>query len=299
MYDVIVVGDSNVDLMIKVEHIANHDEKVRGKLLGKYAGGIAGNFCCVATKFGLKCGIITAVGNDEYGSICLNSFAEYGVNTEGLVVNNKPTYFCVVLLDNTGEKALTIVETANLVPSIADVDINYLNQSKFVHLTSLDLSLARYVALGVKKGVEVSIDIEVTADGAGLKDWKDVLGNTSIVFINKLSIKALFGDEEFDKNAKRLLEMGSKIIVLTCGAEGVKVFTRDDQFTAPAFKVKVKDTTGAGDCFNAFFLGGIINGWELKKAALYANAAAAIAIQQVGSRTAIPDLTEVRSFLKD
>ena len=45
MLDIIGVGDTNVDVMIRVPHIASHDEKVRGQLLGNFPGGIIGNFC--------------------------------------------------------------------------------------------------------------------------------------------------------------------------------------------------------------------------------------------------------------
>ena len=51
MLDIIGVGDTNVDVMIRVPRIASHDEKVRGQLLGNFPGGIIGNFCCAAAAF--------------------------------------------------------------------------------------------------------------------------------------------------------------------------------------------------------------------------------------------------------
>lgn len=56
MLDIIGVGDTNVDVMIRVPRIASHDEKVRGQLLGNFPGGIIGNFCCAAAAFGAKAG---------------------------------------------------------------------------------------------------------------------------------------------------------------------------------------------------------------------------------------------------
>ena len=69
MLDIIGVGDTNVDVMIRVPHIASHDEKVRGQLLGNFPGGIIGNFCCAAAAFGAKAGAVCKVGMDDYGEL--------------------------------------------------------------------------------------------------------------------------------------------------------------------------------------------------------------------------------------
>ncbi len=64
---------------------------------------------------------------------------------------------------------MVVVETPLLVPpSIEDVDVDYLNNARYVHLTSLDLELAKFVASSVNNDVRVSIDIEPTADSGGL-----------------------------------------------------------------------------------------------------------------------------------
>ena len=124
MFDIIGVGDSDVDLMIKVDHLPRHDEKVRGTLLGKFPGGIIGNFCCAAAKFGAKTGIVSVIGDDEFGQLCKEDYIASGVDVHGLVVNKEDsTYFCIVHLDETGEKALTLIETPLIVPQNQDIEI--------------------------------------------------------------------------------------------------------------------------------------------------------------------------------
>ena len=297
MLDIIGVGDASVDLIIKVDHLPGHDEKVRGELLGKYPGGIIANFCCAASRFGAKTGIVTTVGDDDFGRIAIRGLAEFGVDQGGLVVKEgEPTYFGVIQLDSTGEKALVVVETPLLVPSIEDVDVDYLNNARYVHLTSLDLELAKFVASSVNNDVRVSIDIEPTADSGGLDFWEDVLRKLHIFSLNEAGLKALVRCEDICKGAKTLLDYGPQIVVITSGADGVDVFSGDDHFHVPAFKVPVVDTTGAGDCFNAVFLSGLVKGWDLVKAVNYANAAAALSIQHVGARTGLPTEAVTRSF---
>jgi len=63
--------------------------------------------------------------------------------------------------------------------------------------------------------------------------------------------------------------------------------------------VEVKDTTGAGDCFNAVFIACLSKGWTIEQAAKYASAAAAISIQNVGAREGLPTQNEVETFIKN
>ena len=123
MLDIIGVGDTNVDVMIRVPHIASHDEKVRGQLLGNFPGGIIGNFCCAAAAFGAKAGVVCKVGMDGYGELAKSDLQRRGVDISHMVVDPAcETYFCMVLLDDTGEKALTIVETSGFLPKPEEDD---------------------------------------------------------------------------------------------------------------------------------------------------------------------------------
>lgn len=74
--------------------------------------------------------------------------------------------------------------------------------------------------------------------------------------------------------------------------------TADKEFTQPAFLVEVKDTTGAGDCYNAVFLTCLARGLRREQACLHATAAAALAIQSIGSRTSFPSQAHVEAFLR-
>lgn len=300
MFDIIGLGDADVDLMIRVDHIAGHDEKVRGRLLGKYPGGIVANFCCAAARFGARTGIITTVGDDEFGRLAIDELKRFGVDTGGVVVKpGEETYFCIVLLDDTGEKALTIVETSTLTPKIVDIDMDYVARAHYLHIPSLDLDLVQYAAQKASDmGVKVSLDIEATAARAEVGMWERILRHTYIAFPNEAGLSALFGETDLAVAARRMLKMGPKIVVVTCGAQGARVFTSEEEFTMPAFRVAVKDTTGAGDCFNAVFLSGLSKGWDLRKTAKYAAAAAAMSVQEVGARTGLSTQAEVEGFLK-
>lgn len=298
--DIVGIGDSDVDLVIEVDHLPAPDEKVRGTLLGKYPGGVVANFCCAASRVGAKTGIVTTVGDDAFGDMARRSLEEFGVDTEGLVVHeNSDTYFCVVHLDSSGEKALTIVETPNLVPSVEDLNIDYIQQARFAHLSSLGIDLARHLLSIESLNPKLSLDMESTAEGRGFEDWKSVLEHTYIVFLNEQGLIDLFDSEQRRTSARKLLEIGPEIVVITRGSRGVEVHREGGEFSLNAHEVPIQDTTGAGDCFNALFLSGLTRGWELRRCARRANAGAAMSIQEVGARSALPTPEQIDRFLGD
>lgn len=300
MLDIIGLGDADVDLIVRVDHVAGHDEKVRGRLVGKCPGGVIANFCCAAARFGARAGIVTTVGNDEFGRLAIEELKNFGVDTGGVVVKQgEETYFCIVLLDGTGEKALTIVETSTLTPKIEDIDMDYVAKTRYLHMPSLDIDVIEYAApKAAAMGVKVSIDIEATAACLDIAVWEKILRHTYIVFPNEAGLRALFGEVSVAEAASEILKMGPRIVVVTCGAKGAQVFASREEFSVPAFRVRVEDTTGAGDCFNAVFLSGLCKGWDMRKSAQYASAAAAMSVQAIGARTGLPSEAEVDGFLE-
>lgn len=301
MLDIIGIGDADVDLIVEVDHIPAHDEKVRGKLLGKYPGGIIGNFCAAAARFGAATGVVAKLGKDEFGSICLDDFIKRGINTDGMVQKeNEDTYFCVIHLDHTGEKALTIIQTNGFLPKKEEINLEYVRQARYVHMTSLDVDLVDYVFRHLEgSDCVLSLDIEATASKVEPRIWNSVLEKLDIAFPNLAGLQALTGQQDAQKGAHYLLDRGVKMVVVTCGSQGVKIFRDHYCYEHPIYQVNVKDTTGAGDCFNAVFIACLSKNWPIEKAAKYASAAAAMAIQFVGPREGLPTCDEVQEFLKN
>lgn len=300
MLDIIGIGDTNVDLIVKVDHIPAHDEKVRGTLLGKFPGGIIGNFCAAAARFGAATGVVTKLGKDEYGDLCLKDFVKRGINVDGLVQKEDvDTYFCVIHLDHTGEKALTIVQTSGFLPNKEEIDFEYVQKARYVHMPTLDVDLANHVFGHLEgSGCVRSLDIEATASKVDSKTWKSVLSKLDIAFPNLAGLQALTGQHDSEKGARDLLDQGVKTVVVTCGSQGVKIYQDHYYYEHPIYPVDVKDTTGAGDCFNAVFIACLSKDWPIERAARYASAAAAISIQSVGAREGLPTCQEVESFLR-
>jgi sugar/nucleoside kinase (ribokinase family) len=103
-----------------------------------------------------------------------------------------------------------------------------------------------------------------------------------------------FGHDAYDS----LLAQGPRILVIKQGPAGCTVITRDRLERVPGFQVPVVDMVGAGDCFDAAFLAGYLNGLSLWECGRLANAMGAAAVGKRGAGRNMPTCDEVMALLR-
>ena len=86
--------------------------------------------------------------------------------------------------------------------------------------------------------------------------------------------------------------------MITLGSRGVFVSSGGESKILPVPKVKVLDTTGAGDAFNGGLVAALSEGKSLWEAAEFANALASVAVQRMGTTPAMPTRAEIDAFLE-
>ena len=97
---------------------------------------------------------------------------------------------------------------------------------------------------------------------------------------------------------QKLLEQGPGIVTLKRGEKGSIIYTEDEKLVVPSFKVEEVDPTGAGDCFDAGFVFGLLEGWDLERTARFANAIGALATTKRGPMEGTPNLAQALEFMK-
>ena len=116
-----------------------------------------------------------------------------------------------------------------------------------------------------------------------------------------------FGFDTFRKNEgmseeefiKEIFDLDIQNLLLTLGAEGCRLITRDGvDIALPANKVDIVDCTGAGDTMNATFMATFMLGYDLEYALEFANCAAAMSITKEGPRGGVTTVEKVEEFIK-
>lgn len=288
-WDVVGVGDIDIDMFLGVTALAGRDEKVPARLLGEYPGGMIANVTCTASALGASAAMMGRVGTDAYGEMALQGLRDFGVD-ESLVtvVNGGRTFYCVIMLDGSGEKALTAVLTDCHWPQRQDIDPERFSAARVVHLAGDDLELGTWVSREAQAhGALVSLDLEASTAVHGLPALRPMLASTDVLFMNSSGWRLL--DDDPARATELALDLGPKLVVATRGARGILAATGTEWLRVDALPGPVIDTTGAGDCFIGAFLTQLLAGHGLDEASRYAVAAASVSIRLVGSRTAVPD----------
>lgn len=294
--DVLAVGGIDIDWLLKMPKLPSFDEKLRAEYLGQYPGGPVGNFACIASNMGLKVASMCALGDDEGGKKLLQDFKSYGVDVSYITVDPEIiTPFVIVIVDPTGEKAVIVPELDQ--KSGTEISTEAIARSKYVYMMGYNYEQFREIAaIAHQSGTKMMVDIEPSKELAGTKIY-DLLSLCDIASFNEQGFETAF-EKPFSMDAvQNLLNVGPEIMLVTRGGKGVVAVSRDQVVQTAAYDVPVRDTTGAGDTFNAAFLFATIQGDELEKRVQFGNAASAILIQSIGTRTNLPTPNTIKAFI--
>lgn len=296
--DVIGIGDASLDIYLEVDHVPGQREKIIAKSLAYYPGGMVANFSAALSRLGNSCGFHGPVGDDEFGRTTLADLAAKGVDTRYAIIRpGGRTYFGIVMLDGSGEKALVVVPTNCIQLEPDEVSEDWIAQARHLHTTGFAQATAlRAVALAKKHGLTVSIDLE-PAISAKRDELRSLLAQVDVLLVNRRAVRLLGDEDSICKNAELILTYGPKVVCVTMGEAGSLVVSDTEVFEAKAFPVPVVDSTGAGDCFAAGFVHGLIRGWSLRRIAMFASAVGALAVMHRGGRSGTPTSQEVVEFM--
>jgi 2-dehydro-3-deoxygluconokinase len=293
------LGEIALDWVDEVPHFPQPDEKIDAITQSFFMGGVTANFLTAASKLGVSTGFLGAVGTDEYGAFLLDGLKKAGIDASLVKRKDKSAVNFIMVAKDSGEKIIIqspYMQTTKLVPG--DIIADYFSNAKALHTTAIHTDLALHcLEIAKKKNLTVSLDLEKQIAIRGAKVLKPIIKNVDILLPNKEGAKTLTGETDIKVAAKKFLEWGPKIVVITLGGEGCLITTATMQERIPAYKVKVVDTTGAGDAFCAAFISAhVIRGLDVKAAALLANAAAAIKVQSLGATSGQPTWEEALAF---
>ncbi|QEE14842.1 carbohydrate kinase family protein [Promethearchaeum syntrophicum] len=297
------LGEVVVDWVSLIDHFPEPDEKIDSLRQYLFSGGVTANFTVAASRLGAKTGFFGAIGNDSYGDFLKSDFKNENVDYSYLITkNNKntPVNF-IFVVKNTGEKV--IIQSPYMhstIPKVSDLDEKIFENIKLLHTSAIyhDLTI-KAIKLAKKNNIFISLDLEKQIAVRGLSKLRPILHQVDLLIPNKAGAMQLTDTKNPEEAAKKFLDLGVKTIVITLGDQGALIITKNKNVIIPALKVNPVDTTGAGDTFcAALCYSYVLKKFSIEKAALFANAAAALKIQNMGARTGMPTYEEVIQFLK-
>ncbi|WP_375748352.1 ribokinase [Vibrio sp. HN007] len=305
MSKLIVLGSVNADHVLKVPSFPRPGETLHGNGYQVIPGGKGANQAVAAVRLGADIGFIASVGDDAFGIGIRDSFANEGMNTEAVLIEeNTPTGIAMIQVSDTGENSICISAEANgkltaerITPYLDSVkDAEYLLMQLETPMNGVELAAAE----AKKSGTQVVLN---PAPARELSD--ELLKHVDIITPNETEAEVLTGVTVFDDKSAQLAAdvlhaKGIATVMITLGSKGVWLSQEKGKGSIiPGFKVEATDTTAAGDTFNGALVTGLLDGKPLEEAIVFAHGAAAISVTRFGAQTSIPNRDEVESFLKN
>lgn len=267
-----------------------------GSLVGPFPSGAPAIFIDQAGRLGQPCGMIAAIGADDFGTLNLDRLRASGVDVSAIAVHgDAPTGTAFVRYAEDGSRAFVfnIPLSASGRIALTSEGRALLERADHFHVMGSSLFSPAVVAV-VTAGIEqvkqgdgtVSFDPNIRAemlDAAGMREALSQILAACDLFLPSGPELFLFTQAQTEDAAvAELLARGVRAVVVKKGADGASYHDREGTVSMPAFSVEEVDPTGAGDCFGAGFVCAWLAGVAPRKALRQANACGALAVGTKG-----------------
>ena len=310
-FDILVAGEINPDLILSGD-VAPEFGQVE-KLVDSATltiGSSSAIFACGAARLGLKVAFIGVCGDDVFGRFMLDEMQERDVDVENVIVHpNGFTGLSVILAQGADRAILTHPGLISALQA-SDISDSLLRQARHLHVasyflqTKLQPDLANLFRRAHSLGLTTSLDTNYDPSEKWL-GFDELLSVTDVFLPNQTEALSLTKSPSVELASERLAEK-TKLAAIKLGADGALVcgslllegegLGMREIIRAESISVNVTDTVGAGDSFDAGFLYGYLNQWNLEKSLRLACVCGALSTQQAGGVNGQPTLEEAMKY---
>ena len=295
---IVVVGSSNMDMVVKTEHIPAPGETVLSGSFFMNPGGKGANQAVAVARLGGEAVFISKMGNDVFGKQFSQLFSEEGIDIRYLVSDEDlPSGVALITVDQAGENSIVVASGANAALDGKDID-SALDQiaGAAILLVQLEIPM-KTVDYVVRYAAGRGVKVILNPAPANILS-QELLECVHILTPNIKEASMIAGIDVTDmesakKAAKIICAKGARNVVVTMGSLGALIHANGEFVVVPARPVETVDTTAAGDVFNGALAVAVAEGKSLEEAVDIACEAAAISVTRLGAQSSIPFRTEL------
>ena len=299
--NILVIGSSNTDMMIKAEHLPRPGETVLGGSFFMNPGGKGANQAVSIARLGGQIAFICKTGNDIFGYQSQQLFEEEGIDTSYMFSDAKnPSGVALITVDKSAENCIVVASGANadLLPENLSMAERAIDDAEYILMQlEIPIETVEYIA-----GLSFAKNKKVILNPAPAQVLtKQLLEKLYIITPNETEAELISGvkisdDRSVIEAAKKIAGMGVANVIITLGAKGAFVYGNNINEFVPSIKVDALDTTAAGDIFNGALIVALAENRSLIDAVMFACKASAISVTRIGAQTSAPYRNEVDIF---
>ena len=309
MSEIWIMGEMLVEIMrAKVDVPFNET----GSFLGPFPSGAPAIFIDAAARLGSRAGIIGGVGRDGFGENLRNRMSEDGVDCRYIetLPGSTGVAFITYFSDKSREYIFHVSDSPAVKPKTPEtLDVG---NDGYFHLMGCSLFMApefyeeiiktmtAFKDRGFKISFDPNIRTELLKGDELIRMIEPVMANCSILLPGREELLTVSGEKDVDSAVQTLFRRygALEIIALKLGAKGCRIISRTEEVKLEAIPITEVDPTGAGDCFDAGLLHGLMNGKTLEESGIIATAAGALNASAFGPMEGRVSGERIRDILK-
>lgn len=305
-HHIVSVGDLVLDITMTAT-LPVEPDKPQDVPTRRIDPGGAGNFMIAARRMALDVSAAGVTGADLFGEHLTAMLREEGIDVEHIIAVPGSTSTLVIVLTAPESGQHTFLGNYGTGPAapypdglddrIAGADALFMQGYTLAEARVVPVA-TRAVEHAAAAGVPIYLDVgpfmaHVTPDRIA---W--AIKHAAVILTTEDEIPLICAGSSGNAAYKCLLDQGIEMLVIKQGPAGCTVITAEEQVHVPGFPVQVVDTVGAGDCFNAAFIAGRLNGLSSRQCGRLANAMGALVAGRMGAGRSAPTCAEVLALLE-
>jgi sugar/nucleoside kinase (ribokinase family) len=301
-FDLIVPGEINPDLILTGNVVPSFGQVE--KLVDSAAltiGSSSAIFACGAARLGLKVAFVGVCGADIFGRFMLDEMTRHGVDVSAVRLDPDKQTGLSVILSKGNDRAILTHTGAIASLHAEEVTDDLLRRSRHLHVSSYFLQTAlqpglpdlfcRSHALGLTNSLDTNWDPSGQWQGVN-----ELLQLIEIFLPNENEARAISRARTDGQALKRLAQRNC-IVAMKRGANGALACRGEETASVCALGENVIDTVGAGDSFDAGFVYGFLNNWNLEKNLWLAAVCGSLSTRAAGGTHAQPSIEEAMQYV--
>jgi len=295
-FDVVGVGLNATDTLLLVPHFPEYAGKAPFLEEIVSPGGQVASAIVTCQRLGLRTKYIGTLGDDERGSIQMQSLLQENINLEHVQVRaGCPNQSAYIIVDQrTGERTVFWRRDESLRIDPMQITPEQITCARLLHIDGHDTPAVEHAArIARQAGMPVTVDVDTIYHG-----FDRVLRHVDYLIASS-EFPVQWTNERDPFRALELIqqEYGMRVAAMTLGAYGSLAYSEGRFYYSPAFVVNCVDTTGAGDVFHGAFCYSVLEKFSLDEALEFSNAMAAVNCTVLGARGGVFGSAEARRLI--
>ena len=299
---VVCVGNTTLDRVWLVDQLPSGGGKFRANDYLEVGGGMAANAAVAVARLGGRASYWGRAGQDTAGDTMVAELKQYGVDTSQFrLVQGARSSVSSILVSKDGERSIVNFRGHEIPADASWLPVDAIGAAQAVHG---DVRWVEGVGRAFRAARERGLPTVLDGEIAEAADFAALLPLVDHAIFSEPGLRS-FIDARVDDELGLLLglqrarDLGCKVAAVTRGAKGSVWLDSAGVHTQPAFKVKVVDTTGAGDVFHGAYALAMGAGMTVAEAMRLASAVAALKCTRKGGRAGIPGWQAVEQMLNE